>query len=52
MENKTKEKINVLFEHILKECRENGFTVGEFEQLVFKLQMALDNRRMRDTELF
>ena len=46
------EKIKNLFENIFKECREKKFTVGEFEQLVFELQMALDKRRMRDTELF
>ena len=45
MENKSYEKAKILFEHIIKECREQKFTVGEFELLVFKIQTALDNRR-------
>lgn len=48
----TNDKIPNLYEYILKECREKKFTIGEFEELVFKLQMALDNRRAIDKELF
>lgn len=54
MKNESAEKADILFEYIIKECREQKFTVGEFESLVFKIQMALNNRRTIeiDQELF
>lgn len=39
------EKVEALRTRILEECKEQGFSINDFEELVIRLKMDLENRQ-------
>ena len=39
------EKVEALRTRILKECKEQGFSINDFEELVIRLNMDLEKRQ-------